>query len=162
MGFRPRSLGLLPLSPVLFPSAVFSFHYRKGRKGGGGWVEKERCQNHLLNSSRLMHVPTNTLIQPHVRRVVHTAAHTHGCTSSWVYIHPGAHQGQWSKVPCAHCAKNEENVSVCVRVGSGGIRPCWVPRWPFCQGQDPGNAPLGAGPLPARGGASGMLRAFAK
>ena len=36
-------------------------------------------------------------------------AHLAGCTS----IHPGAHQGQCSKVPCAHCAKNEENVSVC-------------------------------------------------
>lgn len=34
-----------------------------------------------------MHVPTNTLIQPHVRRVVHTAAHTHGCTSS-LGVHP--------------------------------------------------------------------------
>lgn len=63
------------------PLLLFSFHYGKGQQGGkgrGGWVEKEICQNCLLNSSRLMPVPTNTLTQPHTPM----GAHLPGCTST--------------------------------------------------------------------------------
>ena len=119
-------------------------------------MEKEREMSEP--TSKFVHVPTNTLTQPHMR--TEGCTHLYGCTSTQVHTHSCTHT-HLTRVSVqrplvlkmkrmSERERERESVCVCVCV-EWGIQLCRVPRWPLCQGPDLGNAPSGAGPLPAGG-----------
>lgn len=151
-GVQRWSVSLLGPLALLSPLQLVFFYYwkgRKGEKGRGEWVERERerTQNQLLNFIVLMHTPqtcvytgvcacrpalvhvttradmrVHTSAHPHA----HTHAHTHTCA---LYIRSTDHS-QCSEVLWRSAGRDRQSVCVCV-AGVGVSAPPLYPQPPL-------------------------------